>query len=658
MGSIPRVGDEYAGYRIESVLGKGGMSVVYRAENIRLGTEVALKIMAPELAEDDVFRERFVRESRIAASINHPCVITIYDAGSADDLLYIAMRYIRGGDLKVLLRAEAPLDLERVQTIISQAGSALDEAHAHNLIHRDVKPANILLYKRDDTGRDHVFLTDFGLTKHPGSRTGLTDSGQFVGTIDYCAPEQIQGHSIDRRVDIYSLGCVLYECLTGTPPFRKETEVAVIWAHVQEEPPPPSSLRPELSPGLDAVVAKAMAKSPDDRYSTCAEFVGALAVEVVGNLPRAAHGAPSTHEVAVGADRGSGSLGVGAGVAGAGAAEAPTRMRTVLGSGGDSAPQQVGPPMPTGTEAGSTGAGSTDAGESGRTPPAPLPPSPPGPARPRRSRRSALVAALAAAMVVAAVAGLAVGRWVIPSRAASPQVSMPPDGGTQGMGGKPCTINGETLQADSLACVLRDHIPNPETRTGDHAGDPNIQTHCSVFEQAIPGLGDVGKTLGSQTILKCTAPSNVDVYYAIYHDRREVATDYQNICSFVRNKNCEQADYGTGNQAVDCTSTAAPQESQWYVENPLNTSAVVHILGHRSADEVKRLRESGDLIPILPTNGRYLCWAIGGRAYIVWSDADLPALMVAETDDAGSAHLFDEWQNVLGPDHPGALDEM
>jgi serine/threonine protein kinase len=283
-GGLPRIGTVFAGYALEGVLGRGGMSVVYRADNVRLGNKIALKVLAPELSEDDAFRERFVRESRVAASINHPNIVPIYDAGDADGLLYIVMRYVEGADLKALLRREGPLHVTRACMLISQVGGALHAAHETGLIHRDIKPGNILIERIDDGIQvlEHVYLADFGLTKHAQSRSGLTHTGQFVGTVDYVAPEQIEGRPVDKRADVYSLGCVLFECLTGVVPYHRESDVAVLWAHVQEPCPAIGTLRSDLPAGMDDVVERAMAKSPDDRYQTAAAFVADL-----GRLGRA-----------------------------------------------------------------------------------------------------------------------------------------------------------------------------------------------------------------------------------------------------------------------------------------------------------------------------------------------------------------------------------
>jgi serine/threonine protein kinase len=283
--SLPLVGQDFAGYRLRAVLGRGGMSVVYEAENVRLGNTIALKVLSPELSSDDKFRARFLRESRIAASLNHPNVIPIYDTGPCEELLYIAMRYVAGSDLRTVLDKQGSIPPANALLLIGQAGRALDAAHRLGLVHRDVKPANVLIEPGADDEPDHVYLADFGITKHKLSNTGLTATGQLVGTIDYIAPEQIQGRSVDGRADIYSLGCVLYECITGQPPFVKDVDAAVIWAHVEELPKPPSTLRPELPVGIDAVITRALAKDPNDRYQTCREFVVA-ATAALEETPR------------------------------------------------------------------------------------------------------------------------------------------------------------------------------------------------------------------------------------------------------------------------------------------------------------------------------------------------------------------------------------
>jgi len=281
----PRVGTELAGYRIESLLGVGGMSVVYLAEDLRLKRRVALKLLSADLAEDRSFRERFLRESELAASIDHPNIVPIYEAGTTEDLLFISMRYVEGRDLKERLKG-GRFDPGDAIGILAQVASALDAAHARGLVHRDVKPSNVLLDAgaRPD-GSDHVYLADFGLTQRV-SEEAAVDDGHLMGTIDYVAPEQIAGEEVDGRADVYSLGCVLYECLVGQTPFRRDSELAVVFAHLETEPPAPSAERPELPAALDAVVARALEKEPERRYSSCRELTQAALAVVVDEASR------------------------------------------------------------------------------------------------------------------------------------------------------------------------------------------------------------------------------------------------------------------------------------------------------------------------------------------------------------------------------------
>ena len=272
MSWVPHIGSEFAGYRLESLLGHGGMSIVYRAEHLSLGRTVALKLLAPQLSEDQDFRDRFTRESRLAASLDHPNIIPIYEAGEVDEVFWIAMRYVAGSDIKNLLRREGPLDPERAVEIVVPVASALGAAHGKGLVHRDVKPANILLASGEGMDDDsHVYLSDFGVAKHSASRA-LTKTGIFVGTAEYASPEQIEGKQLDGRADVYSLGCVLYECLTGAPVYDKDSEVALMYAHLLEPPPSVTAVRPDLPAEVDELVAKAMAKSRDDRFATAREF--------------------------------------------------------------------------------------------------------------------------------------------------------------------------------------------------------------------------------------------------------------------------------------------------------------------------------------------------------------------------------------------------
>jgi hypothetical protein len=277
-GLIPRVGETFGRYAVESVLGRGGMGTVFLASDERLARKVALKVIAPELAADEDFRARFLRESRLAASLDHPHVIPIYDAGEVDGVLYLAMRYVRGPSLQALIRARGALGPAAVQQLAQQVGDALDAAHEAGLVHRDVKPANILLGEPGE----HAYLCDFGLARRTTSR-GVTRAGSFLGTVDYGAPEQIEGRPVDGRADVYSLGCLLFHCLAGRAPFARETELAVLHAHLHDPPPALSAVRPGLPEALDRVLEKAMAKEPDERYARA----GALAADVARALAEA-----------------------------------------------------------------------------------------------------------------------------------------------------------------------------------------------------------------------------------------------------------------------------------------------------------------------------------------------------------------------------------
>ena len=271
------VGSEIAGYRLEEQIGRGGMASVYRARDVQLGRNVALKVLAPVLALDEAFRQRFIRESRAAAAVDHPYIIPIFAAGESDGVLFIAMRYVQGGDVRTLIDSVGALPAGRAADIITQVAMALDAAHLHGLVHRDIKPANMLLDSvADGAQRDHVYLADFGLSKRSLSVTGLTSIGQFLGTPAYVAPEQVEGRPVDGRADLYALACASFEILSGAPPYERDDDLAVMWAHVSAPPPSLSGRRPDLPAGVDGVIAKAMAKSPADRYPTCLDFALAL----------------------------------------------------------------------------------------------------------------------------------------------------------------------------------------------------------------------------------------------------------------------------------------------------------------------------------------------------------------------------------------------
>ncbi|MEP7025222.1 MAG: serine/threonine-protein kinase [Actinomycetota bacterium] len=285
-GVFPEPGDfepgtQIASYQLAEQVGWGAMAAVYRALEVRLDRWVALKILSPEVAGDASFRQRFASESRAAASVDHPNIIPVFDAGEAGGVLYIAMRFVDGGDIRTVLHQLGRLDAAQVAAVVAQVASALDAAHAIGLVHRDVKPANILLAVSEGSRPEHVYLSDFGLSRQAMAASGPGLAGQIVGTLDYMAPEQIEGRPADGRADQYALACTAYEMLAGEPPFRRGEDLSLLRVRFAESPLPLTSLRPDLPPDIDAVLARAMARAPADRYDTCLDFVAAL-VEACG----------------------------------------------------------------------------------------------------------------------------------------------------------------------------------------------------------------------------------------------------------------------------------------------------------------------------------------------------------------------------------------
>jgi ABC-type transport system substrate-binding protein/tRNA A-37 threonylcarbamoyl transferase component Bud32 len=277
-----RTGALLAGFRVDSLLGEGAMGTVYLAEEVATGRRIALKLLAPELARDERFRRRFLRETELAASLDHPHVVPTLASGEEEGTLYLAMAYVEGADLRKLLRHEGRLEPERALDLVEQVADALDAAHRAGLVHRDVKPGNILVTQGPDG--EHAYVCDFGLARHVSSVSSLTSERGFVGTIDYVPPEQVEGGRIDGRADVYSLGCVLYECLSGARPFDRETELSVLFAHLNDPPPRITDARPDLPEAFDTVFETGLAKSPDDRYSTCGELAAAARAALQGRV--------------------------------------------------------------------------------------------------------------------------------------------------------------------------------------------------------------------------------------------------------------------------------------------------------------------------------------------------------------------------------------
>jgi serine/threonine protein kinase/DNA-binding beta-propeller fold protein YncE len=277
------IGSVLAGYRIEGLAGEGGMGRVYRATQMGLNRQVALKLIMPELATEPDFRARFERESRLTASIEHPNVIPVYEAGDAEGQLFIAMRWVEGTDMRSVILTEGRLEADRAIGIVEQVAAALDAAHSGGLVHRDVKPANVMLTTAH--GQEHVYLTDFGLTKRAGSGTALTRTGAFVGTPDYMPPEQIKGERSDARTDVYALGCLLFHALTGRTPYDRDTEVAKMYAQLHDEPPSAAEAVPGTPTALDAVIARALAKDADERYLSAGDLGRAARAALIGKDP-------------------------------------------------------------------------------------------------------------------------------------------------------------------------------------------------------------------------------------------------------------------------------------------------------------------------------------------------------------------------------------
>jgi serine/threonine-protein kinase len=367
-------GTIFAGCRIEGVLGRGGMGVIYRATEQRLGRPVALKLIATEQASDPDVRERFEREARLTASIDHPNVIPVYAAGEEDGHLYLVMRYVPGTDLQAVLKRDGRLAPARAADVVAQVADALDAAHAAGLVHRDVKPANVLI------AGEHVYLSDFGITRVQAADTRITDSGNWIGTVDFMAPEHLRSEPTDARSDVYALGCVLYTALTGRPPFRRDTVPATITAHLHDPPPRPSDT-PGVPETFDVVIARALAKDPAQRYPSAGDLGRAARAAALGRAASTARGSVAT------------------GAATPEHAE-PTRLAPPAGVTAVASPTAMATAVADRTEA-------TRLRDGG--PPPPPPPGRPRDVRVQRGRRRKL--ALAATVVVLAAPAAAVALW-------------------------------------------------------------------------------------------------------------------------------------------------------------------------------------------------------------------------------------------------------
>jgi serine/threonine protein kinase len=663
MAEMPLVGEEFAGYRLVSVLGRGGMSIVFRAENPRLGNVIALKVLDPALAGDDIFRTRFLEESRIAASMNHPNVIPIHDMGSSDGLLYIAMRCVSGTDLRQMLKKRGRLQPDTAVFLLEQAARALDAAHRRGLVHRDVKPGNLLV-ERGNEGSDpeHVYLTDFGITKHMGGRTGLTSSGQFLGTIDYVAPEQIRGISVLGLADQYSLGCVLYECLTGRVPFEKDLDAAIIWAHVEESPTLPTLLRPDLPPATDEVFARVLAKNPGDRYESCKEFMAA-ARDALGHMadppspsgslhtlqrPRSGPVPPYPAEP----------------YSPAGSYAFNPEEAYPPGSGGTYPPGSGGayPFSPEGAypaaELAHEAADSFNAAptanwpavDAAQPPPPPGPPMPPGPSgngrrtSRRRQRRPGWLVALVALILVAAgaaavtlsltggkgtpaAAGAKTPTASTPANSASVMASPTTSAGMSSMSATAAAANQTPRTAD---CAPTGTV----ALTAKNMGQSGPTTLTGVLQQAnlcSTPAGDLppSKCLASNPATTvCTAPVTgvAKVTFTTYPSRTLLYNAYESQVQVFNGS------YQSNTMTHCGPASAAYAETAWNHLELHPTQYTVQEMESSSFNQVNAM-------------GRQACFMSGGKPYLVWTTDVGNMLAVAQGTGSMSA-LYNWWAQI------------
>jgi len=545
-------GEIFAEHRVDGVLGRGGMGVVYRATDMRLNRSVALKVIKPELSGDDDFRRRFRRESELAASIRQGNVVTIYQAGESAGRLYVTMDLIHGTDLRGVIRQHSRLDLVTACEVTSQVAAALDAAHGSALVHRDVKPANVLV---GGSAPLHVYLTDFGLTKRASSQSGITKTGLFVGTLDYAAPEQIQGWPVDARADVYALGCVLFEMLTGQPPFRRENDYGTLYAHMTEDPPRPSQTTPGLPTAFDDVILRALAKSPDDRYPSA------------GDLARAAHAAAQ----------------------GSGPSE-PERT-VAVGSAAPTAPPVLEPPTQTGGPAATAALPAqappppAQAHMYGHAPPPPqAPPAHPGYYEPPRSNNHWPVIALIVAILVAG--GVAIA--LLATRGGDENGSSSNNAGNN----PPIVTETKKVQAptppEGERERERDRTPERQRqRKPTPTVTPQLRADVNEFQQILSDSAE-GRRLAQNGQYKIAADNRSLLLNQIdamdpHPDLAQAHTQLRNAMEASLQANLEHADCGCPDEQP--SDAAASRFKQQFVEtfNPIASD----ILGRSySADDI------------------------------------------------------------------------
>jgi serine/threonine protein kinase len=385
------LGSVFAGHRLDAIAGRGGMGVVYKATHLALDRVVALKLIAPEISGDAQFRERFKQESMTAAALDHSNVVPIYDAGEEHGQLYVTMRHVPGTDLRALIEQSGALPPAEAASIIAQIAGALDAAHERGLVHRDVKPGNILI--EDRGGRRHAFLTDFGLTKHAASDSGMTKTGMFVGTLDYIAPEQLQGQAVDARTDVYSLSCVLYQAVTGEVPYPRDSEPSKMWAHMGEDPPKVRRVRADVPDAFEEVIERGMAKKPEDRYPSTGDLGRAAIAAAQGGQATQVERSVATGDAAPGAAMPPPVVSVPAPPPGVPSSPAPTAGPSAPAAPppppGYAPPPPPGPPPPQWQPSG------------------PPPPPGAGPGGPKNRTPLIIGAAVAAVLVLGVIAALA-----------------------------------------------------------------------------------------------------------------------------------------------------------------------------------------------------------------------------------------------------------
>ena len=641
------VGSTIGGYTIESLLGRGGMSTVYLATDRKLGRKVAFKVMAEELAQNESFRMRFVREAHMAANLEHPNIVPVYDAGESDGVLFLAMRVIRGTDLRRIIDEGGGMDPRRITRLLRHVASALDTAHRAGLVHRDVKPGNILVVA--DGEDEHAYLADFGLTKQVLSDSGLTRTGQFMGTIDYVAPEQIRGGKVSGLTDEYSLGCVMYEGLTGEAPFHNDQDVAVMFSHLEDGRPLVTAKRPDLPPAIDDVIARGMARSPEDRYSTCLAFVSAARAALqLGHADQEHDGSDHEHD----AEHANATAPENPPIPPAPSPEPhpsfPPADVPAPELQGVEAVAAVGAPsggIPTSPTTSAPGAASRDDDRPPSATAVPIgQPVTPSPSPRELDRKAKLVHAAQLVGIALVGAAIATVIFLLTGNGNGSEGEPAARGATActDIAGSLVTVGAPPSQLDegTLSCLMSKHIPR------------DVRATCtSGTGDATGASADLPASLGvtalkADVFLECTVPfsgKDFDVWYLLKHDRIDVAYDYQAVLSAngFEGAGKDGTVFYVNAHRSDC-ATGSALERRWFVVVEPNGETIRHTF------------QPQPIVLGLPSTGRFACWRDADeRPWVAWTDANLPVLALARASSAGySRDLLDWWQNNAGPGHP------